>query len=48
MSFDMTLSLLWSVISVCTTYLIYKQYSSMTVFLSRNDSVVWSVVLWGS
>ena len=44
--FDMTLSLLWPVISVCTTCSIYKEHSSMTVVTSRHFSVVWGVVLW--
>jgi len=43
--FDMTLSLLWPVISVCPTGSIYQEHSSMTVVTYRHESVVWGVVL---
>src|SRR5258708_13729278 len=42
--FDMTLSLLWPVRTVCTTCSIYKEHSSITVCTPRHESVVWGVV----
>src|SRR5690349_13017251 len=42
---DMTLSLLWPVITVCTTCSICKEYNFIAVFTRRHESVVWGVVV---
>src|SRR5258708_17146749 len=43
----MTLSLLWPVRTVCPTCSIYQEHSSMTVCMSRPESVVWGCCCGG-